>query len=437
MLNWTLHDLYQQMEMPIVPLVDRMQATGMKIDKVRMGELHELCQSEMERHNKEAAELAGKDPSTFNLASADQAAAVLYDEMGVKPPALTGSGKRGAIDEKARDRLMETLPEGPAREFVTHFDRMMHFQKMDTSYCDKAIQLADDNDRIYTTIKQTRAVNGRFTSAEPFNLMGIPKDTTGGPEAKYLRRGFVPRPGYTWVAMDYSQIDARATAHTSHDPFMSSLFIRDEDIHTWTASRMFEIPIEKVDKDKHRYPAKRVGFGTLFGLTAAGLMPHMPLESRKIEYCEYLINSYWDVYKVVAEHRDLVQAHAARYHWVACQWGRIRWIPEMASTIKRIVEEGKREAFSHYITSTAQGVIKIPMGHTLELIDRYKFDAQALIQVHDEMDFEVKDEDVKAFVECFGYEYANAVRFDVPIKLEVEAGPSWGELEPVATVISQ
>lgn len=433
--DWTLYDLYDRVEMPIVPLVERMQANGMRIDPKHMMGLEEHYLAKMREHTEAAANLIGMNPDELNLASPDDMAIVLYGRMGLKPPGMTKTGKRGSTDDKALSTLKERHPRGTVPgEYLYHLEEYRMYDKLEDSYCKKAIKLRDEFDRIYTTIKQTRVVSGRLSSAEPFNLMAIPVQ---GDEARDFRCGFIPRDGYHWLRWDFSQIEMRVLAHASHDPTMSAMFVLGQDIHAETASLMFKIAIAAVDKDKHRYPAKRVGFGVLFGLTPQGLLPHLPPESRTIEYATYLINRWYEVYADVRALIDLVHAFGRRYGWIPDQFGRVRQMPEMASAIASIRAGGEREAFSHFIQGTAQGCIKLPMGWTLPLIEHYGLDCYPLIQVHDEIDVEIRSDQVQEAAEIFGHYYANAVKLDVPVVVELEAGESWGNLGKILTVTSQ
>jgi DNA polymerase-1 len=345
-----------------------------------------------------------------------------------------------STDDETLTRLLEILDpdlhrlsdsQERARQFCQHVSEYRRFDKLDGTYAGKIVELADAESRIYTTIKQTRAASGRLTSGEPFNFQNFP--SRDPEEAKVFRKGFVPRPGYSILKLDFSQIELRMAAHNSQDPAMMQRFIDDEDLHAATASMINNVPIEKVTKDQ-RSASKTVGFGALYGLTDRGLVPKLPPENRNLEYAAWFLQRFWQVYPDVTKEVARVHNWIRRYKWVADPWGRVRMIPEAESRIERVIAEGLREGFNHTIQGGAQGIIKIPMGRTLDLIRDWGLDCVPLIQIHDEMDFEVWTPQLQDAAECFGGAYAQATALDVPVKVEVEAGDNWGEMEKILSV---
>ncbi len=446
--DWTLYDLYAQMEMPIVPLIDRMMEAGMGVDVEHMRRLAERYQEEKRVHNDKAAVLINADRESFNLGSPDQVRKVLFEDMRLRPVKYTPNPdkKTGArvpsTDDETLTRLLENLDpdlhrlssqQQAARAFCEHVSEYRRFDKLDGTYAGKIVVLATPapDSRIFTTLNQTRAASGRLTSSEPFNFQNFPNRDPE--EAKEFRKGFVPRPGYSILKMDFSQIELRVAAHNSQDPGMMQRFIDDEDLHAATASLINNIEIGAVTKDQ-RSASKTVGFGALYGLTDRGLVPKLPKENRNIEYAGWFLKRFWEVYPKVAAEVHRVQVWIRRYGWVADDWGRLRMIPEIRSAVERIQAEGLREGFNHTIQGTAQGVIKIPMGKTLGLIERYGLDCTPLIQIHDEMDFEVRTDQLMDAAELLGVLYASAVAIDVPVKVEVESGSNWGEMHKIMSV---
>lgn len=443
--DWTLFDLYSRMEMPIVPLIDAMMQSGMRVSVPHMTSLRDRYQWEKLRINQEAIDLFGL-PSTFNIGSADQVREVLFGELRLKAVKYTPNpdkaGKRvPSTDDETLTRLMETLdPDLHPRQadnlkrgykfcfLVTEYRR---YDKLDGTYAGKIVELADADSRIYTTLKQTRAASGRLTSAEPFNFQNFP--SRDPEEAKEFRKGFVPRPGYSILKLDFSQVELRVAAHNSQDPNMMGRFIADEDLHEATASMINNIPIDRVTKDQ-RSASKTVGFGALYGLTDRGLVPKLPAENRTIEYAAWFLARFWEVYPDVTREVERVHNWIRRYKWVTDSWGRVRPIPEAESKIQSVVASGLREGFNHTIQGTAQGIIKVPMGYTLDLIRDWELDCTPWIQIHDEMDFEIRTDQLMDAAECFGGAYAQATALDVPVKVEVEAGDNWGEMHKVLTV---
>lgn len=431
--DWTLFDLYQRMEMPIVPLVDRMMATGMRIDPVHMGRLHEYYQAKMEEHSQAAAALVGRNVEDLNLGSPDQVAVILFDHLRLRPPKLTPGGKP-STEEKGLEVLKDSLPvDSIAYQFMDHLFEYRGYSKLDSTYCDKAIRLRDEKDFIYTTIKQTRTASGRLSSAEPFNFQNFPSRDE---EAKEFRKGFLPPDGYVIMKLDFSQIELRVLAHNSHDPNMMIAFVMDHDLHTVTARKIFHLRDEVEPSKGQRTSAKVINFGIPYGLTDRGMVPKLPKESRNIEFAQGLIAEHKKAYPGVHEHIEDVQTWMRRYHWVADQWGRRRSVPEVTSMIRRKQEEGLREGFNHTIQAGAQGAIKMPMGYTLPAIEMFNLDVLPYNQIHDEVDLYVRKDQVRATAEVIGEIYACAVKLDVPVKVEIEVGENWGEVEKVLCVNS-
>jgi DNA polymerase-1 len=266
--------------------------------------------------------------------------------------------------------------------------------------------------------------------SEP-NLLAQPVRSELG---KDIRRGFIPSKGRKLVVSDLSQIEMRTVAHLSNCLPMIDTFIRGGDIHVETAERMFSVPPDKQDRMLHRYPAKRVGFGVLMEITGFGLYVQMILagvgDQWSEEKCDGLIVGWYDQYGEVLEWKHGIHAAVRRRMMAWDLWGRLRWIPEVKSVHKWVQNAGLRESVAHAISSTAQGIIKIHMAIIQERIEReFKDAVWPLLQIHDELLFEVEDGAVDDFKTYIQDVMDNSVVLNVPIRSSQASGDNWGDLE--------
>lgn len=418
----------------VIPMVNSMRTTGIAIDRGHFREFAAYLKVEENRISREVSEMTGH---RTNLASPDQVADLLFRKLHIKPRfnvKLVPTGKREVINDDLLQSVKDLHPCVPLlQEFVQR-------NKLRTSFAETLPLFADANDRIHADIKLTRVVTGRIAMSDP-NLMGQPTRTELG---KMIRKGFVPGKGRMLGTIDLSQIQMRIAAHVSGCINMIDVFHRDGDIHSETASRMFRIPIEKLDKMLHRYPAKRAGFGVLFMITGAGLRdqittefdPKWNSEQRQAhvdywseERCNTVIN---DWYKVNWEIRDCQNdfiTHARRFNLVHDLFGRVRMIPGVRSSLKRIRNDAEREAGNSPIVMNEVAVMKLGMAEIWKVINDRKLDCQPLLQIHDELLFEGGD-NLPEYLKEFQHIYGGAVPLDVPVKSSMATSyHSWGDLD--------
>lgn len=430
----SLEQVYR-MDLATIPLMNMIMKTGMIVNPDKLVELGNKWDEEIKEMDEKLDSLTGIPDINWN--SSGDIARVIFTDLGVP----IGGGKVSkttgipSADKKTLEALLDKYDGnsviGQVMDTIIERRSLASFK---SAWVDKALRERDDNNRIYTVVKNTRVVSGRWSTAEPFNFMAVPHE---GETAHMLRRCFEPPVGYKIWKGDYSGIETRHNAVASGDQGMLKVFKEGLDIHTYTASLMFSIPYDSVDKWEHRYPAKRVGFGVAFGITPEGLMPLLPAKNRRLEFCAWLIDGYFGVYPgmrqlIANKHRE-----AEQQGWIKDEWGRMRLIPEIHSALSWIKEAGLRQAFSHYIQGTAQGTIKIPMGVTFSTLAQYpQLRWEPMPQIHDELAFYVHEDDWELFDIVMGNLMANSTSLgeEVPLVVDTEIGENWGDTEPVRTI---
>ena len=241
-----------------------------------------------------------------------------------------------------------------------------------------------------------------------------------------------------YVGIDLSQIEMRIATHVSEDPELVRIFWAGEDIHTSTACRMFGLPPDKIDGKKHRYPAKRTGFGVLYGISAAGLLNvffHDGVTNFTERDCQRFIDSWFDTYTGVKHWIDSTEAFIRRNGYVVDMFGRRRWIPEVYSTLPYVVDAGLRQGVNTPIQSGAQGYIKEVMKQSLPYRQAWKrigVRCDLVMQVHDELIYEMDEEWIPYIVPIFKQVMETAVPLIVPVKADVEIGTTWGNMKEVS-----
>jgi len=395
-----------------VKMVTDMMQTGIQVDASVFASIHEEL-----THRKDVISACIEQDLTgkyINPNSRDQVMLALADaRISV---ANTSS--------KALDKLRDN-------KLVSAVQQYRELSKLDSTYVRALPTFVKPDGRIHTLIGMTGTVTGRLTSSNP-NLMNQPVRTAMG---RAIRKAFVPRPGCVLLCADYSQIEMRMVAHCSGDSNLVQLFKDNKDVHAHTAARMFGIDISEVDDKKHRYPAKRTGFGIVYGIGAQGLMDvfyHEGVTAFGECDCEAFIDKWFQAYPGVRDYMSDVAAEARRYGYVRDMFGRIRYVPEVYSGVKSVQAEGLRKAGNAPVQSGAQGVIKQAMADLTPIYMELQksFVCDPVLQVHDELIWEVSSDWVEVAAPVIADTMVNAVRLEVPVAVDVEIGrESWGELE--------
>lgn len=424
----------KRLDLGAIPMVLNMQRNGLLLDCDHLRRLSVRLKEEEDAITEKVYDLTGQ---RLNMGSVDQLAHLLFNVIGLRPPKgeLTGSGKRFKLDDEVLDSLKADHP------VVVEAKRFRECNKLRTSYADTLPGMVDSEGRIHTNLRVTRQVTGRISSSDP-NLMAQPTRSDLGRE---IRNAYVAPPGKKLGTIDMSQVEMRTAAHEAECLSMIDTFLRRGDIHAETASRMFGLPVEKLDKMRHRYPAKRVGFGVLFGITALGLYAQIIAasdpkwtEEQRLAFiaewsedkCEATIQSWFDSYPEIRALMGEYHARARRFGYVWDMWGRIRHIPEVYAVARWVVEAGLRQAGNMPIQSGAQGLMKLAMAKIQDIIDDEYGDAvRPLLQIHDELLFEGEPDAMAEAMPRFSDVMYSIAPLDVPIESSYAIGDRWGELE--------
>jgi len=405
--------LYEEIDLPLVQVLARMEQAGVKIDRKVLEEMSSRLEREVQVKAREIWEQAG---SQFNINSPKQLGDVLFNRMNLPKPVKYGKGKTISTAVDVLEQL--ALTHDIARLVLEY----RQLSKLKSTYVDALPALLNPvTGRLHTTFGQTGTATGRLSSANP-NLQNIPIRTELGRE---IRAAFTVEPGHVLLAADYSQIELRLLAHFSQDPLLVEAYRRGDDIHTLTASQVFGVPPLMVTAD-HRRQAKVVNFGIVYGLSAFGLSQTLGIEPRE---AKQFIEAYFEKYKGVRSFIDKTLEEARREQKVTTLFGRVRPIPDINS--KNINQRGfaERTAVNTPLQGTAADLIKIAMIRIDAALHERGLKSRMTLQVHDELVFEVPEEEVEAMRTLVRDEMENVHPLTVPLLVEVGVGQNWRDLE--------
>ncbi|MGZ4731590.1 MAG: DNA polymerase I [Terriglobales bacterium] len=405
--------LYEEIDLPLVPVLAGMEQAGVKIDREALKEMSSRLDREVEAKAREIYQLSG---SEFNINSPKQLGDVLFNKMNLPKPVKYGKGKTISTAVDVLEGLAET--HDVARKVLEY----RQLSKLKSTYVDALPALLNPSTgRLHTTFGQTGTATGRLSSANP-NLQNIPIRTELGRE---IRAAFTVEPGHVLLAADYSQIELRLLAHFSKDPLLVEAYRRGDDIHTLTASQVFGVPPLMVTPD-HRRQAKVVNFGIVYGLSAFGLSQTLGIEPSE---AKQFINAYFEKYKGVRAFIDQTLEEARREQKVRTLFGRVRPIPDINS--KNINQRGfaERTAVNTPLQGTAADLIKIAMIRIDAALHERNLKSRMTLQVHDELVFEVPEEEVEAMRTLVRDQMEQVHPLSVPLLVEVGAGKNWRDLE--------
>ncbi|MGH9500979.1 MAG: DNA polymerase I [Terriglobales bacterium] len=405
--------LYQEIDLPLVPVLTRMEQAGVKIDRKNLAEMSSRLEGEIAAKAKKIHESAGCE---FNIGSPKQLGDVLFNRLNLPKPVKYGRGKTisTAVD------VLEGLAEDHAvARMVLEYRQLT---KLKSTYVDALPALLNPSTgRLHTTFGQTGTATGRLSSANP-NLQNIPIRTELGRE---IRAAFTAEPGHVLLAADYSQIELRLLAHFSQDPLLVEAYIRGDDIHTLTASQVFGVPPLMVTPD-HRRQAKVVNFGIVYGLSAFGLSQSLgiePAEARRF------IDAYFEKYAGVRKFREQILEEARRTQRVATLFGRVRPIPDINSKNPNLRGFAERTAVNTPLQGTAADLIKIAMIRIDADIRERGLASRMTLQVHDELVFEVPDAEIDTMPALVKERMERVYALTVPLLVEMGVGANWRDLE--------
>jgi DNA polymerase-1 len=408
-----LTKLYEEMDLPLVPVLTRMEQAGVKIDTAALAKMSTELERESSAKAKEIHELAG---SEFNISSPKQLGDVLFNRLNLPKPLKYGKGRTisTAVD------VLETLAEEhPIARKVLDYRQLT---KLKSTYVDTLPALINPaTGRLHTTVYQAGTATGRLSSANP-NLQNIPIRTELG---RGIRAAFIAEPGHVLLTADYSQIELRLLAHFSRDPLLVEAYRRGDDIHTLTASQVFGVPPLMVTPD-HRRQAKVVNFGIVYGLSAFGLSQQLGIEPAE---AKLFIANYFEKYKGVRTFIDKTLEEARRDLKVKTLHGRIRPIPDINS--KNFAQRGfaERTAVNTPLQGTAADLIKVAMIKIDAALEERKLKSRMTLQVHDELVFEVPEKEVETMQSLVREQMEKVYPLAVPLLVEMEVGPNWRDLD--------
>jgi len=404
-----LRKIYDDIDLPLAPLLARMERIGIRIDPSALRSLSERMEQEIQRLTSEIYALAGRP---FNINSPQQLAKVLFEELRLPTPARRGKAKAMST---AAEVLEELAASHPIAAKVLEYRQLT---KLRNTYVDALPELINPRTgRVHTSFNQVGAATGRLSSSNP-NLQNIPIRTELGRE---IRAAFVPRQGWKLLVADYSQIELRLLAHMSRDPLLVEAFRNGEDIHTRTAAEVFGVPPSMVTPELRRN-AKAVNFGIIYGLSAFGLSAQLGIPQAE---AQSYIQNYFARYAGVKKFIDEAIAEVRKTGETRTLFGRRRPIPDIHSANASARGFAERTAVNTPLQGTAADLIKLAMIRIDQKLRSQKLQTAMLLQVHDELLFESPPEEVVEVASLVKSEMENVYHLDVPLVVEIGVGDNW------------
>ncbi|MEW6716011.1 MAG: DNA polymerase I [Chloroflexota bacterium] len=410
--------LFNDIEMPLVPILAQMEMNGISLDVKFLAEMSEDLSARMGGLENLIYKVVG---ITFNINSPQQLSEALFDRLRLQPPDRTRKTASGYYSTAAG--VLEGL-----RELHPVVDRILEHRelsKLKSTYTDAlSAQVNPQTGRVHTSYNQTGTVTGRIASSNP-NLQNIPIRTEMGRE---VRKAFVAAPGRVLLSVDYSQVELRIVAHMANDEAMLNAFRKGQDIHATTAAAIFNVPLEKVTKAQRRH-AKAINFGLIYGMSPFGLTQTTDLT---LAEAENFVEAYFREFPGVKKYLDGMRRLAAKQGYVETLLGRKRYFPGLvkpSSTQARQREE--REAINAPIQGTAADIIKLAMIRTPKVLEEKGLSAQMLLQVHDELVLECPRDELVATAKLVQQVMESAYSLRAPLKTDARFGLNWDDMSPV------
>jgi DNA polymerase-1 len=404
-----LEKVYFDIEMPLTHVLIEMERNGMRIDSALLQQMSAEMAAEIESIQKRIFFLSGEE---FNINSPKQLSGILFHTLGLSPSRKTKTGYSTGMDVLEELAEFHELP----RE-VLHYRSLT---KLKTTYLDVLPALVNrKTGRVHTSFNQTATATGRLSSSDP-NLQNIP---IRGEWGKRIREAFIAEEGNILLSADYSQVELRVLAHISGDEGLVAAFNGGLDIHARTAAELFGVPIETVTPEMRR-TAKTVNFGVIYGISAFGLSETLNIER---EDAKKYISQYFDRHPGVRKYTEGVLAEASEKGHVSTLFGRKRPVPEMRSHNRNTRQQGERLAVNSPIQGTAADVIKLAMINISGRLKRESLETRMILQVHDELLFELPEHELDSIKDLVREEMEGAVSLAVPVKVEIGHGKNWAE----------
>lgn len=416
-----LEHIFTDIEQPLIPVIEMMQDNGIVLDVKYLGQLSKEFHKELTELEKRIYKHAGVE---FNINSPKQLGDIIFDTLGlkIKNAKKTAGGQR-STKESELEKLKGEHP------IIDDILRYRELQKLVSTYIDTLPTLVKDDGKIHTTFLQTGTVTGRMGSKDP-NIQNIPVKST---EGLAIRKAFAASPGYTLVAIDYSQIELRIAAILSQDQSMIDIFRRGEDVHTGVAKRVFGVSDDEVTPSMRR-KAKVINFGILYGMGVNALKANLG-EDTKREDAQAFLNAYFNTFTRLAEYLEDTKTDARKNGYTETLFGRRRHFAGIASSVPFIRASAERMAINAPIQGTAADIVRVAMVRIAEHITKMKLDddVRLLLQIHDELVFEIKEgevaKQVPALLEIMQSTLSDKETFGVPIVAEVKVGHNWRDMD--------
>lgn len=406
-----LKGVFSEMEMPLVPVLSRIERTGVLIDSAMLNQQSQRFAEKLHELEQQAYKIAGR---TFNLGSPKQIGAIFFDELEMPVISKTPKGAPSTA-ESVLQELADMDYELPA-VILEH----RGLSKLKSTYTDKLPEMVDrDTGRVHTSYHQAVAATGRLSSSSP-NLQNIP---VRNEEGRLIRQAFVPEDGYRMVAADYSQIELRIMAHLSGDKGLLDAFAKGADIHRATAAEVFGSALDDVT-DEQRRSAKAVNFGLIYGMSAFGLAKQLKVDRAT---AQSYIDLYFDRYPGVQEFMQRTREQAHENGYVETVFGRRLYLPEISAKNQQRRAAAERTAINAPMQGTASDIIKRAMLAVDGWIESEKPAVKMIMQVHDELVFEIKQEQLDAACERILDFMQDAADLQVPLVVDVGVGDNWDE----------
>ena len=407
-----LYGLFRDIEMPLVSVLARMELNGVSIDAPYLKKLSDEMEKKLEKLTRDIYETAGTE---FNINSPKQLGEVLFTKLGLPVVKRTKTGPSTNVEVLEKLSTTHALP-----AMILQYRELA---KLKSTYVDALPLLINEKTkRVHASFNQTITATGRLSSSEP-NLQNIPIKTQ---EGKKIRKAFVPQKSNDFIlSADYSQIELRILAHLSEDENLKNAFKKDLDIHTYTASLIFNIKEQDVTPEQ-RSAAKTVNFGIVYGMSPFGLSKGLGISPGE---AESFIDAYFQRYPEVKKYMQKQIEHARKHGFVTTLFKRRRYIQEINSSNNTVKSFAERMAINAPIQGSAADLIKVAMIDIQKELDDKKLDSKMIMQVHDELVFEVPQDELDDVTKIVKNKMEKAVQISVPIKVKISKGKNWLETE--------
>ena len=404
--------LLEKIEVPLIPVLAEMEKNGVLIDSEFLQKMGKKVGDDLKELEKKIYHLAD---AKFNIASPIQLKEILFNKLKISTQGL-GHTKTGI--STAADQLEKLKGQ---HKIIDEIIKFRELAKLKSTYLDALPQLTDLTGRIHTSFNQTVAATGRLSSSEP-NLQNIPVRAALGQQ---IRRAFIAPSGYKILSADYSQIELRIIASLAKDEKMIASFKKGEDIHARTAAEINEVLLDKVTKEM-RYAAKAINFGIIYGQGPVGLAATAGIS--RVKAMDF-IDRYFMVHYAIYDYLEKTKGLAKKNGFVETWFGRRRYLPEINSTIQPIAASAERMAINHPIQGTAADLMKLAMIEIFQGLPKISEKAKIILQVHDELVFEVPTPDIKKVSEFVKNSMEKIYKLRAPVETHLSVGNNWGELK--------